>query len=136
MQYDKPDALVGGFTGTFSVVTFRASEGDASVRITVSPLKGDGGGLLANVNRWLGQAGLPPVEQQDLANRTEQIDVDGISGTYVEAIGDDSQAQGQAIVGWIGFQSGQSWFVKMQGDPKLVRDQREAFRNFLKTLKF
>ncbi len=136
VQYDKPDAWSEDSPATFSVATFRASKGDASVRITVSPLKGDGGGLLANVNRWLGQADLPTVKQQDLAKRTEQIDVNGISGTYVEAIADEGQAQKQAIVGWIGFQSGQSWFVKMQGDPKLARDQCEAFRKFLKTLKF
>ena len=31
---------------------------------------------------------------------------------------------------------GRSWFVKLSGDAQLVQDQREVFRDFLKTLKF
>ncbi len=136
LQYEKPEGWLDEPPVSFSVLAFGVRDGNATAQVTVSPLDGDAGGLLANVNRWYRQAGLPSIEEQELATKTEEIVVQGIRGTYAEAVGEDTQAAGEAIVGWIGIQSGRTWFVKIKGDRQLVRDQREAFRNFLKTLKF
>ena len=71
-----------------------------------------------------------------MADQTEEMEIDGIAGSYVEILGSEDQPPTEAIVGWLGIQTDRSWFVKMKGDPQLVRDQREAFRSFLQTLKF
>ncbi len=136
LRYEKPDSWLDEPPVSFSVLAFGVRDGSATAQITVSPLKGDAGGVLANLNRWFTQAGLPPLEEKDFATKTEEMVVQGIRGTYAEAVGEDTQAAGDAIVGWIGFQAGQTWFVKMKGDRQLVLGQRETFRNFLQTLQF
>ncbi len=136
VKYDMPANWVSQPPVTFSLLAFEVTDGDKSAKITVSALRGSAGGLLANVNRWFGQAGLPPISADDLAKKTEKLDVSGISGIYAEAIGAAGQGSDKAIVGWIGLQGGQTWFVKMSGDPQLVRAQVDTFRTFMKTLKF
>jgi hypothetical protein len=44
---------------------YLATNDESGARITVTRLGGDGGGSLANINRWRGQLGLPPVERLD-----------------------------------------------------------------------
>jgi hypothetical protein len=41
------------------LATFRAGEGGNSLEVALSEFPGDTGGILANVNRWRGQVGLP-----------------------------------------------------------------------------
>jgi len=120
----------------FSLLTLAMQQEGRSARITVSRLRGDGGGLLPNINRWNRQVGAPPISQQELARQSESLTVGGIAGTLVNTLEAREQAEGEAVVGWIGMHDGQSWFVKMQGDTALVRDQLPAFREFLETLEF
>jgi len=54
-----------------------AGDGGAQAAVNVSSLAGDGGGFLANVNRWRGQLGLPPFTEADLLPYENQIDVIG-----------------------------------------------------------
>ena len=76
------------------------------------------------------------MEEQQLTDHTEPLEVNGISGTYVELLGETTAQPTTAIVGWIGLAADQSWFVKMAGDPELVVSQRQAFRGFLDSLRF
>ena len=135
LQYEKPAGWKVEPPVAFSVLAFSVHDGQATAQITVSPLQGNAGGLLANVNRWYRQVGLPPLAETDLASKTEDMVIQGIHGIYAEVVGDDTQA-GDVIIGWIGMRDGQTWFAKMKGDRKLVLNQRGAFRNFLKSLKF
>ncbi len=136
LKYDAPANWTPQPPVTFSLLAFEVVDGTRSAKITVSALNGSGGGLLPNVNRWFTQAGLPPISAADLAEKTEKLEVDGIAGTYAEAIGDTSQGGGKAIAGWIGMRGNRTWFVKISGDPQLVRAQVDTFRKFMKTLKF
>jgi hypothetical protein len=132
----KPETWTEEPTVRFSDATLAIRDGDASARITVSSLPGDGGGLLQNLNRWNGQAGLPPLSEQDIASKTEKIAVHGIEGFYLEAAPASAAESRLAIYGWVGMQANESWFVKIQGDAELLQKQRDAFRGFLTSLKF
>ncbi len=59
--------------------------GGAEVAITAFP--GDVGGVLANVNRWRGQAGLAPVDDAGLGQATSALDANGLHFTLVDAEG-------------------------------------------------
>ncbi len=134
-RYEKPDNWVAAATDAFSQQAFSVSDGAASARVTISRLRGDGGGLLENINRWRRQVGLPDLAEPDLATQAEEFPIDGAHGVYLENVGANGQGQPEAVFGWIGRQQDQSWFIKIRGDAKLVGDQRETFRTFLKSLK-
>lgn len=64
----------------------------AKVDITVSSFPGDVGGLLANINRWRGQLGLPGLKEAELPSQTSSLDLGGIAGTVMDASGTDSKS--------------------------------------------
>ena len=105
-----------------------AGNGDVSI----SKLNGDGGGLLANVNRWRGQVGLVPLETSALAaNSTALTTAGGDSGTWVELKGAD-----KTILGAIVARDGVSWFFKMTAPSTVAVQNREAFEKFVRSVRF
>jgi len=105
--------------------------GSDQAEITVMTFPGDVGGLLANVNRWRGQAGLPPIDAAGLANATEQLRVDGTSATLVEAIG---ATNGSLSV--YHPTEGQTWVYKMSGPSDVVTAEKSAFMEFVQSIRF
>ena len=105
-----------------------AGNGDVSI----SKLNGDGGGLLANVNRWRGQVGLAPLEASALAaNSTALTTAGGDRGTWVELKGTD-----KTILGAIVARDGVSWFFKMTAPSSVAVQNREAFGKFVRSVRF
>jgi hypothetical protein len=113
---------------------------DAAVRaeVNVSELAGEGGGLLANVNRWRGQLGLPPVAQEeDYSKMVEALTVPGGQAEMVDLSGTDSKTgQPARLIGVVLPQAGQTWFYKLMGDEKLVAAQKDAFVQFIRSAKY
>ena len=105
--------------------------GGGKAEITVMTFPGDVGGLLANVNRWRGQAGLSPVDAAGLAKATEQVNVAGTPATLVEAIG---AANGSLSVYHPA--DGQTWFYKMSGPSDVVTAEKGAFMEFVQSIRF
>ncbi|MGH7996051.1 MAG: hypothetical protein ACREFX_06850, partial [Opitutaceae bacterium] len=103
------------------------SDGAGELSITAFP--GSVGGELANVNRWRGQAGLPPVADGGLASAVTRIEADGLRITVVDADGPDSHLLG-AIVPL----GDSTWFFKLTGPSALVAREKAAFLDFLKTV--
>jgi len=108
---------------------FTAGSGQAE--ITVTTLPGDGGGLLANVNRWRGQAGLPPVDAAGLAKATEQVSVASTPAMLVEAIG-----AANGLLSVYHPADGLTWFYKMSGPSDVVTAEKGAFMEFLQSIQF
>ena len=109
----------------------------AQAAVNVSASTGDGGGLLANVNRWrVQQLQLPPATERDLAGLpTEEIA--GGKVTFLELTGKDARSgQPARIVGVVVPNGGQTWIYKLMGDPKLVESQKDAFMNFVRTARY
>ncbi len=136
LKFKLPDGWFEAKPDVVSRAAFGVRDGDQSAHITVSLLGGDAGGLLPNVNRWREQVGLPDMTAEALKEHAEALEVGGITGSYVESFPVDKAPAAMAVTGWIGMQADHSWFVKMRGNAPLVRQQREQFRTFLKSLKF
>jgi hypothetical protein len=93
----------------------------------------DGGGLIANVNRWQGQLGLQP--SPDVLS--SGIDVSNGKGQLVELSGTNVQnGQPAQLVGVMVSQSDRTWFYKLMGDPKTVAAQKDAFIKFVQSAKY
>lgn len=114
-----------------------AGEGDAKAAVNVSTSAGDGGGLLANVNRWRGQLGLGAWSEADLQKNVQEIEVTGGKATYIELSGTDASTEKAATtLGAKVVRNGSTWYYKMMGEPKLVAAQKESFVTFVKGVKY
>lgn len=120
--------------GQFLVAKFAINWIDgAKAAVNVSSSEGDGGGLAANVNRWRGQLGLPPVDEIPAINFTVangQAQLVDLSGTNAQS------GQPTEIVGVMVTQPGQTWFYKLMGDPGVVAAQKDDFTKFVKGVKY
>ena len=105
------------------------SAGQAELSITAFP--GDVGGLGANINRWRGQIGLPALGGQELQDQTMTKSVAGIESFIVWMQGDSA-----AILGAIVPRATETWFFKATGPAVTLEENRQAFVDFLETVKF
>jgi len=92
---------------------------EGGARITVTRLRGDGGGDLANVNRWRGQLGLGPVETLDASAGV----VDESPLVVDLRAPDDAGRMVAAIVP----DTGTTVYFKMTGQPEAVETARAGF---------
>jgi len=103
------------------------------VDVSVVVLPGPAGGELANVNRWRGQIGLPPIDEAALAaaRRTLRSKAGPVS---VFDFTSDGQVKSRMIAGLIST-SGNTWFVKMVGDAGPVGTAQPEFTRLLESLR-
>ncbi len=104
--------------------------GEAEVAITV--FAGDVGGVLANVNRWRGQAGLAPVDEAGLDAVTTQLTSNGFHFIATDAAGSGPAATRivAVLVPW----QGSTWFFKLTGPNEAVERAKPAFLEFIQTV--
>ncbi|MES1167096.1 MAG: hypothetical protein ABUL68_03760, partial [Pseudomonadota bacterium] len=104
--------------------------GGAEVAITV--FAGDVGGVLANVNRWRGQAGLAPVDEAGLDAVTTQLTANGLHFIATDAAGTGPAATRivAVLVPW----QGTTWFFKLTGPSDAVDRAKPAFLDFIQTV--
>jgi len=112
--------------------------GDAGQKavVTISVLAGEGGGTLANVNRWRGQLSLPAIAEDALAKATESLDVLGGKGTLVDFTGTDAAGQPSRMVAVSVTHGGQTWFYKLTGAGAVVSREKDAFAKFVQTVHY
>jgi hypothetical protein len=102
-------------------------EKDATGEVTVSVFPSDTGGNLANVNRWLGQVKLPPVDEAGLAKMMQPLDPANPKAVLV-----DMDNKGDRMLGAIVPRGGQWFFYKFRGNTALVEANKAAFIAFAK----
>jgi hypothetical protein len=103
---------------------------EADFAITAFP--GDTGGLHANLNRWRGQVGLPNAAPAELDAAVQHLD--GLGGMHFDVV-DLVGPSGTRMLGAITSYNGNSWFFKLMGPDALVAGEKQAFIEFLHTVK-
>jgi hypothetical protein len=104
------------------------SAGDADVSVTV--LGAATNPLLENINRWRRQIALPPLAEADLTAQTTTLENAGMKFTLIDYVN-----AGNRVIGAILYHGEEAWFFKMSGTETAVAPQKDAFVNFLKTVK-
>ncbi|GLH71985.1 hypothetical protein GETHLI_04870 [Geothrix limicola] len=115
--------------GGMRFATFKAPF-EGKLEATVVVLPGPAGGELANVNRWRGQIGLPPMDEAGLAKgRTVLKTKAGALNVY--DFMSEGQAKSRMVAGYISTPDGNTWFLKMTGDAAPVAKAKSDFMTIL-----
>ncbi len=138
LSWEAPDGWTRGPERPFRAVSFELGEGGA-VECYVSVLNGDGGGALANANRWLGQMGAPPIDRGQLA-QLERLPMAGADALLLEALGayrgmSGETVAGARLLGALAIGPDRSVFVKMIGPAADVDAARGEFLTFCRSLR-
>jgi hypothetical protein len=104
--------------------------------VTISMFPGQVGGVLANVNRWRGQLGLPEVSESDLATATQATEVPGGKATLVDLTGSDRSGQPARLIAAMVPHGDSTWFYKLLGDTAVVGSEKNNFVHFLQTVQY
>lgn len=108
---------------------------EGKLDISVTMLGGTAGGELANVNRWRGQIGLPPVEESTLGKSRQAVKTPAGEVALFDFTG-DGEKKSRMVVGSLTSPDGNSWFLKAVGDEAAVAAARADFVQLLETLRF
>ena len=104
--------------GNYSV----SNEAGEALDFSITSFPGDVGGILANVNRWLGQVGMSPTDEQGLSQYLSDRMIDEKPAKLVLA-----ESEEQALYAAILLHKGRSWFLKLMGDVNLAQTEKENF---------
>ncbi|MBL9173272.1 MAG: hypothetical protein JNL10_07055 [Verrucomicrobiales bacterium] len=108
-----------------------------AVDISVVPLGGTAGSLLANVNRWRDQIGLGPITEADLAGLRQPVAIGELSGDLYDMAGDKAVLDGKYKARTLAafFVAGDTTvFFKATGEDALVAENRPKFLAWLKSV--
>jgi len=121
------------------VGSFFISTDNRTADVSVIPLSGGAGGELENVNRWRDQVGLGPISPSELASEAKTVDIGGSEGRLFEIAGagsDAGRSNRTRVIAATLVRDGTTWFFKMMGKDSLVREEKDAFVRFLKSVRF
>jgi hypothetical protein len=134
-SWDVPARWVPEPGSGMRLVTFRIGE----VECYVVVLGGNGGGIVGNIQRWVGQLGLELPSEADVA-AMPLVEVLGVQAPLLEATGSytgmgSAQAvENTTMLGLPCLISGRAVFVKMLGPKDEVAAQRDNFLSFAGSL--
>ena len=106
---------------------YDASNADGGARITATVLLNDGGGVLANINRWREQIGLPPFEKLEQQPKTDL----GRGNLMVDLTAADGVRR---IMAAIVTSQGETWFFKITGSVKGIEAERSMFEKLVRNV--
>ena len=115
------------------VASFELPKTEGKAEAAVVALSGDGGGELANVNRWRGQLALSPISEADLSSARAVVKT-RLGKAFVYDFTGSGRNKTRLVVGMIPV-SGTTWFFKLMGDEKAVAAAKPAFLKLLAGLK-
>jgi hypothetical protein len=104
--------------------------GGGAAELAITRFGGPGGDLLANINRWRNQLGLPPVAAA-ADQPAEPVTVAGHAAGLID-ISEAGEAPARRRTMVVGFNEGDAnWFIKLTGPHDRLTAEAAAFRSFL-----
>ena len=132
-------ALPAGWTETtpnsVSLAAFSIKSGTAEANVAITPLPNLAGREALVVNMWREQAGLPPIDEAELAKTLESVEIGGEKGQLFEVLGALEGGAPLRIITAFVHQRDASWFYKLAGEEALVAAQKPTFVEFLKSVR-
>ena len=125
---DRPWSVPDGWTEDTAprpmrLTTYVAADSSGPVEVAVTRFGGRVGGALANINRWRGQMGLPPVDETELEATIVRFASPGFDGYEVRI---ESERGVMLAVGVHEASIDQTWFVRATVADAEAADRLEA----------
>lgn len=138
LTWTTPSGWTEAPAGDMRVASFKvAGANGKQADVSVIPLSGLAGGDTANVDRWRSQVGLPAQTEDEIQKSAENVVAGGQAAQLYDLVGKNpGSGDAERIVAVIQHRDDTTWFYKMTGDADLVEQQKPAFVDFLKSLKF
>lgn len=140
-KFDLPEGWQARPAGGMRKVDLLVQQGDKSAVFTAIDFPADSPPMMsdpiANVRRWRGEVGLPPLSDEEIKATMRPVEIDGSRAMFVEAVPDNGQPQAERATMAAMFTRGDSiWFFKLSGDRDAVAAQKDKFERFLKSVRF
>ncbi len=119
--------------GAMQAARFFPRDAEGRAEISVAMLPGDGGGPLANINRWRRQLGLGPIGESELAGAMQPRTFGAQPGYWVEIAAPES---GRRLVAAAVQKGNQSWFYKLSGEAAVVDREKPVFLQFVESAEY
>ncbi len=136
--FDTPEGWQPGRVSSMRKAAFMIVDGDSQAEFTVIDLPTRGGAqitdVLANVERWAAQVGVPVDDK--LADLIEKTEIDGDEASYVKLVGPEGANPRQAMLAAMVVRGEKVWFFKLVGTAALVERESENFSKFLASIRF
>ena len=116
-----------GAAGGIVAAAYNATNGSGGARITATSLANDGGGDLANINRWRGQLGLAALADLAAVERSDLV-------PGLLAVDLRTEDGGDRMISVIAPAGGATWFFKLRGTAAGVEAERAAFAAFVREM--
>ena len=133
LRWTLPRGWTQAMTGGMRYATLKPPV-TGRIEASVVVLPGPAGGELANVNRWRGQIGLPPIDEAGLASARKTVESKA-GAVSIYDFSSEGEKKSRVIAGLV-VASGNSWFVKMTGDADPVAAAKADFTDLLESLRF
>jgi hypothetical protein len=108
----------------------------AEVSITAFPAVPMMADPLANGRRWAGEVGLASLTDEQINAAMQEMPIADVTGQYFELLAPDDGDSPQGTLAAMVRRGEQIWFFKLKGDRAAVESQRDAFKQFVKSVKF
>lgn len=133
LAWSLPKGWSQDVSGGMRYATLKPPAAGGKIDVSVVVLPGPAGGELANVNRWRGQIGLPPMAEADLAAARKMLRSQ-VGELAVYDFTSDGQKKSRMVAA-LAELDGSTWFLKMTGDAEPVAKARPDFLKILESLR-
>ena len=114
----------------YASFTAPAENGD-KIDISVVTFPGEGGSDADNFNRWRGQIGLPPIDQNAVTSQIAPLKTADATFSTADIIG----AKARTIAAWTRH-DGRAWFFKATGSSAAIEKEKPNFVKFIESVRF
>jgi hypothetical protein len=136
--FDTPEGWQPGRVSSMRKAAFMIVDGDSQAEFTAIDLPSRGGAqitdVMANVQRWAAQVGVPIDDK--LADLVEKSEIDGNEASFVKLVGPEGANPRQAMLAAMVVRGEKVWFFKLVGAAALVERESENFSKFLVSVQF
>jgi len=134
INWEAPESWTPKAVSSMHLAAFDIPVEGGNASLSIMTLAGDGGGMLLNVNRWLNQLDLAPVEEGALPGMSKQIE--SINGPFtVFTIKNPTKPEGAFNVAVVQMAE-QTLFVKMVAPLQEIDTLWPVFETFCQSIKF
>lgn len=117
----------------FRLASYHVHKGEQDVDISFSKLAGDGGGVLANINRWRGQLNLNAISEKELGSVLKTVTINSINFQLVKLVNtQENTAMTVAMFNHGNF----LYFIKAMGSTTLVKETVPDLVSVLESISF